>query len=64
MPAISTASERPGIICVIDGHYVGIEVKRSDGKQSDHQKKFQKKLEAAGGKYILTYAFEDVLKNL
>jgi hypothetical protein len=51
----------PDIICVIDGQYVGIEVKGPKGKQSAHQKEFQKKLEAAGGKYILAYSLEDVI---
>jgi len=46
---------------VIDGQYVGIEVKGPKGKQSAHQKEFQKKLEAAGGKYILAYSLEDVI---
>jgi hypothetical protein len=43
----------PVITCVIAGQYVGIEVKRPGGKQSDHQKEFQANLEAAGGKYVL-----------
>jgi len=40
----------PDIICVINGQYVGIEVKAPKGKMSDHQKAFQQVLEAAGGK--------------
>jgi hypothetical protein len=47
---------------VIDGQYVGIEVRAPKGKQSDHQKEFQKKLEDAGGKYILAYSLDDVLR--
>jgi hypothetical protein len=50
----------PDIVCVIDGNYVGIEVKAPKGKQSDHQKEFQRKLEAAGGRYILAYSLDDV----
>jgi hypothetical protein len=38
----------PDIICVVDGRYVGIEVKQPKGRQSDHQKEFQKNLEEAG----------------
>ena len=38
--------------CVIDGQYVGIEVKGLKGKQSEHQKTFQKALESAGGRYV------------
>lgn len=55
------ATGAPDIVCVIAGQYVGIEVKAPKGKQSDHQKEFQKKLEAAGGKYVLAYSLEDVL---
>ena len=54
----------PDIICVIAGQYVGIEVKRPGGRQSEHQKEFQKKLEEAGGKYVLAYSLEDVLRAL
>jgi hypothetical protein len=52
------------IVCVINGQYVGIEAKATDGKQSDHQKAFQENLEAAGGKYILAYTLDDVLAAL
>jgi hypothetical protein len=54
----------PDIICVIDGQYVGIEVKAPKGKQSDHQKEFQRKLEAAGGKYILAYSLDEILRTI
>lgn len=54
----------PDIICVINGQYVGIEVKAAKGKQSEHQKDFQQTLEAAGGKYILAYSLEDVLERI
>jgi hypothetical protein len=40
---------------VVGGQFIGIEVKAWKRPQSDHQKEFQKKLEAAGGKYILAY---------
>jgi hypothetical protein len=46
---------------VINGQYVGVEVKAAKGKQSDNQKEFQKKLEDAGGKYILAYSLDDLL---
>ena len=50
----------PDIVCVLNGQYVGIEVKGPKGKQSDDQKEFQRHLEAAGGRYILTYSVDDV----
>lgn len=58
------AQGSPDIICVINGQYVGIEVKAPKGKQSDHQKEFQKHLEASGGKYVLAYDLNDVIDQL
>jgi hypothetical protein len=49
----------PDIVCVVDGPYVGIEVKAAKGKQSDHQN-----LELAGGRYILAYSLGEVLTAL
>jgi VRR-NUC domain len=54
----------PDIICVIRGKYTGIEVKAPKGKQSEHQKEFQKNLEGAGGEYILAYDLDDVIRQL
>jgi hypothetical protein len=54
------ASGNPDIICVIKGQFVGIEVKAPKGKQSEHQKEFQRQLEQAGGKHILAYSLDDL----
>ena len=54
----------PDIVCVINGQYVGIEVKAAKGRQSDNQKEFQRQLETAGGKYILAYSIDDVERGL
>ena len=43
-----------------DGRHIWIEVKTPRGRQSDHQKKFQADLEAAGGEYILCRGAEDL----
>ena len=51
----------PDIICVINGQFVGIEVKAPKGKQSQYQKEFQKNLEAAGGRYVLAYSLVDIM---
>ncbi len=53
----------PDIILVKDGKFVGIEVKRKGGKQSDSQIRFQKQLELNGGKYILAESIDDIIKN-
>ena len=62
IPSQSVGS--PDIIAVIDGVYVGIEVKGPKGKQSADQKQFQKDLEKAGGLYILARSVEDVDKGI
>ena len=54
----------PDIICVIDGKFIGIEVKAKGGKQSPAQKEFQGKLVMAGGQYILAHCLEDVASAL
>jgi hypothetical protein len=41
--------------------YSSIEVKGPKGKQSEYQKKFQRRLEDAGGKYILAHSLEDAI---
>jgi hypothetical protein len=54
----------PAIICVINGRYIGIEVKAPRGRQNDNQIEFQRQLEKAGGKYILVYNLDDVVNEL
>jgi hypothetical protein len=58
------ASGSPDIICVVDGQFIGIEVKAPKAKQSGHQKEFQERLEAAGGRYLLAYSLDDVMNCL
>jgi len=52
----------PDIICVIKGQYVGIEVKAPKGKQNPNQIQFQQDLERAGGRYVLAYSLDDIIK--
>jgi hypothetical protein len=54
----------PDIIAVVCGKYVGIEVKGTEGKQSEHQKKFEDGLKKCGGIYILARPLEDVIKGM
>ena len=56
------ASGSPDIICVIKGQFLGIEVKAPKGRQGEDQKEFQRKLELAGGKYILAFSLDDVIR--
>ena len=53
----------PDLIAVRDGRVLFIELKTARGRQSDHQKKFQADLEAAGGEYILCRGADDLLKR-
>src|ERR1700728_774603 len=73
MPETSTHARRffragavgaPDIICVVNGQYVGIEVKAPGGRQSENQKEFQRQLEEAGGKYILAYSLDEIISAL
>ena len=52
------------LVAVRGGRVVHIEVKTPKGVQSDKQKRFQRKLEAAGGEYILARSVEDVEHQL
>jgi hypothetical protein len=54
----------PDIICVINGRYVGIEIKDKKGKQNPNQIEFQKNLEKAGGVYLLAFSVEDAIDGL
>lgn len=50
----------PDLQAIKNGQVVFIELKRLGGKQSERQKEFQAKLEAAGGTYILCRTIEDI----
>lgn len=50
------------LIAIVEGIFVGIEVKRPGGKQSDYQKAFQRNVEEAKGIYILAFSWDDVTK--
>jgi len=62
IPSQSVGS--PDIICVVDGRYIGIEVKRPGSKLSPHQEAFRDNLQQAGGFYIVAHNVEDVITNL
>lgn len=52
----------PDIILIKDGQFIGLEIKRPKGIQSDIQKIFQHKCEKAGGRYHLITSLEEVIK--
>lgn len=45
------------VIACLNGLLIGIEVKIGSDKQSDVQKRFQERIEAAGGKYMIAKDF-------
>ena len=53
----------PDLIAVKNGRVLFIELKTARGRQSDHQKKFQADLEAAGGKYVLCRGVDELQKR-
>ena len=50
----------PDIVCVVNGTFVGLEVKRLKGVQSEGQKAFQRDVTLAGGKYYVVRSIDDV----
>lgn len=51
----------PDIIAVVKGRYVGIECKGTDGKVSENQAEFGRRLIAAGGTYIVIRSLDDLI---
>lgn len=52
----------PDIIVIRDGIFVGIEVKRLEGKLSDSQKAFKEKCLESGAEYHVVSSIDDVEK--
>lgn len=59
-----TTNGFPDIVAVIDGLFIGLEFKTYRGRQSQDQKDFQAKLEAAGGMYCIIRSEKDLLDVL
>lgn len=45
------------------GYFVAIEVKTKNGKQSEAQKEFQKRVQQHGGIYLLVRSYEDFMEQ-
>lgn len=50
----------PDIILIHQAQFVGLEVKRADGRLSPDQKEFQVGCEAHGGRYHVVRSIDDV----
>lgn len=51
------------IVCVVNGIYVGVEVKNATGKMKENQEAFRIALTKAGGIYILARSLDDVIEK-
>lgn len=49
----------PDLVCIVGGKYIGVECKTKRGAQSPVQLEFQRKIEKAGGKYLIARSVED-----
>ena len=54
----------PDICCIVNGRFIGIEVKRDKVDQSQAQVEFQVGVQHAGAKYILARHLDDVIAGL
>jgi hypothetical protein len=50
----------PDIILIRDGQFIGLEVKRPGGKQSEAQEEFERKVRFYGGQYHIVHSIEEV----
>ena len=51
------------LILILNGQFVGLEIKQEHGIQSEHQKLFQQGVERNGGKYLLIRSLNDLIQQ-
>ena len=51
----------PDVVCVIEGKFVGLEIKSQDGELNPNQEEFRRRLIQAGGSYHVVRALDDVI---
>lgn len=49
----------PDIIGVLDGRFIGIEVKIGTDRQSEYQREIEREINAAGGVYFIAKTYDD-----
>jgi hypothetical protein len=54
----------PDIIGIINGRFIGIEVKIGRDRQSAHQKEVEKEIQDAGGIYFIAKSYDDYLEKI
>ena len=52
----------PDIIAIKGGRVLFLEIKKPNGKQSEHQRQFQISIEGHGGEYYIIKSLEDLIK--
>lgn len=52
----------PDIVAIVNGQFIGLEIKDIDGKQNDDQIEFQRLLEESGGKYYVIRSIDEVIQ--
>lgn len=50
----------PDVILVLDGVFVGLEVKTRSGRQNEAQAAFEKRVKEAGGRYYVVRSLDEV----
>lgn len=58
----SQSKGAPDIVCIIEGRYVGFEVKTRKGRLSDDQVEFHKKILAAGGIIFVVRSLDEAIE--
>jgi hypothetical protein len=54
----------PDIIAVVDGRFIGIEVKIGADRQSSHQREVEAEINAARGVYFIAKTYEEYVSSL
>ncbi len=52
----------PDIILIAKGFFIGIEVKKQKGVQSENQKEFERRCNKAQGKYFLVRSVDEIMQ--
>lgn len=54
----------PDVLCLVSGHAIALELKGDGGRQSEKQRAFQQRWEAAGATYRVVRTLEDAIEAI
>ena len=54
----------PDVIGIVNGQFVGLEVKREDGRQSEHQQEFERLSVKYGGRYAVVRSVREAIDSV